>query len=211
MSAAQKALEALKLAVLQNGCDMLMTGEELRKCEKAIASLEAEIAQEAEPGVNQLIAQLHDDQKWTVSEQQQFAQFLKRFPNESSQGIMSLGDAWKHGKACAAPTAWFAEPAPQAVNADREYLQPADLGDLMRFKETTDDSEGYDISKTAIKRLAELGVVQSHGFGTYGITAFGHFALESMFSQKPSLPLMTNDDRDRAAIQKAEKAEGAKP
>lgn len=93
--------------------------------------------------------------------------------------------------------------APQAVNAERKYLQPADLGDLMRFQETTDDSEGYDIGKPAVKRLAELGVLQSHGFGTYGITAFGHFALEHMFSQRPSLPLMTNDDRDRAAIAKA--------
>lgn len=82
----------------------------------------------------------------------------------------------------------------------REYLQPADLGDLMRFQETTDDSEGYDIGKPAIKRLAELGVVQSHGFGKYSMTAFGHFALEHMFCQNPRLPLITNDDRDVAAI-----------
>lgn len=33
-------LEALKLAVRQNQCDMLMTGEELRKCEAAIAKAE---------------------------------------------------------------------------------------------------------------------------------------------------------------------------
>ncbi len=81
----------------------------------------------------------------------------------------------------------------------RNYLQPADLGDLMRFQETTDDSEGYDIGKPAIRRLVELGVVQSHGFGTYSMTAFGHFAMEHMFKQSPLLPLMTNDDRDRAA------------
>lgn len=84
----------------------------------------------------------------------------------------------------------------------RDYLQPADLGDLIRFQETTDDSEGYDIGKPAIRRLAELGVVQSHGFGTYSMTAFGHFAMEHMFKQSPLLPLMTNDDRDRAAIAK---------
>ena len=35
------ALDALRTAVLQNDCDMLMTGEELRKCRAAIASLEA--------------------------------------------------------------------------------------------------------------------------------------------------------------------------
>lgn len=87
-------------------------------------------------------------------------------------------------------------------DALRNYLQPSDLGDLMRFQETTGDSEGYDIGKPAIRRLAELGVVQSRGFGTYGITAFGHFVLEHMFEQTPKLPLMTNDDRDRAAMTK---------
>lgn len=122
MSAAQLALEALK-AVLHDcdDLDMVQSNQPGRDkgpwlmATEAIAALEAEIAQEAEPGVNQLIAQLHDDQKWTVSEQQQFAKFLKRFPNESSQGIISLGDAWMHGKACAAP---------QSVNAElREALQ----------------------------------------------------------------------------------------
>lgn len=49
MNARQLALDALKLAVLQNGCDMIMTGEELRKCEAAIAALEADIAQAVEP------------------------------------------------------------------------------------------------------------------------------------------------------------------
>lgn len=46
----QRALDALALSVRQNGCDMLMTGEELRKCEAAIAELRAEIAKpEVEP------------------------------------------------------------------------------------------------------------------------------------------------------------------
>ena len=49
MSTKQMALDALKLAVLQNGCDMIMTGEELRKCESAIVALEADIAQPVEP------------------------------------------------------------------------------------------------------------------------------------------------------------------
>ena len=35
-------LAALKLAVKQNSHDMLMTGEESRQCEKAIASVEGE-------------------------------------------------------------------------------------------------------------------------------------------------------------------------
>jgi hypothetical protein len=36
-AAAPELLEALQLAVRQNACDMLLTGEELRKCEAAIA------------------------------------------------------------------------------------------------------------------------------------------------------------------------------
>jgi len=51
------------------------------------------------PSVAQLTAQLDDyDNKWTVQEQQEFAAFIARFPNESSQGIISLGSAWKHGR-----------------------------------------------------------------------------------------------------------------
>ncbi|MDP9992011.1 hypothetical protein J2W28_001039 [Variovorax boronicumulans] len=37
VAAAPELLVALQLAVRQNGCDMLMTGEELRQCEAAIA------------------------------------------------------------------------------------------------------------------------------------------------------------------------------
>jgi len=46
MTTIEVMLEALRKAVLQNGCDMLMTGEELRKCEKAIAAGEDELARE---------------------------------------------------------------------------------------------------------------------------------------------------------------------
>lgn len=53
----------------------------------------------ARPTAKQLIAQLHDGQTWTVAEQNAFAEVLACFPNESSQGIISLGDAWKHGQA----------------------------------------------------------------------------------------------------------------
>ena len=40
----KELLEALKMATLQNQLDMLMTGEELRKCESAIAKAEAILA-----------------------------------------------------------------------------------------------------------------------------------------------------------------------
>lgn len=118
MNAKQMALDALKdirsgwIYIRQSHGDLYGVGWDRaqEKATAAIAVLEADIAQAVEPGVKQLMVQLHDEQKWTVSEQHQFAQFLKRFPNESSQGIMSLGDAWMHGKACAEPAvnAWIA-------------------------------------------------------------------------------------------------------
>lgn len=94
----------------------------------AIALCEASLArvvEPVEPGVEQLIAQLHDNQKWTVAEQQQFAVFLKRFPNESSQGIVSLGDAWKHGKACATPQAAAQPSQALELGAENERLRVA--------------------------------------------------------------------------------------
>jgi hypothetical protein len=42
IAAAPELLAALQLAVRQNGHDMLMTGEELRKCEAAIAKAKGE-------------------------------------------------------------------------------------------------------------------------------------------------------------------------
>lgn len=75
------------------------------------------------------------------------------------------------------------------------YLQMADLGLLMRFEETTSDSEGYDIKKEDVKRLANLGAIQSHGFGRYSLTEFGNFVLEYEFEQKSNLPLKTDEDR----------------
>lgn len=59
------------------------------------------VAQDASstPTVKQLTAQLDDySNKWTPQEQREFAVFLERFENESSRGIIALGDAWKHGR-----------------------------------------------------------------------------------------------------------------
>ena len=108
-------------------------------------------------------------------------------------------------------------PQPQADTRDAErwgsepvtgtpFLQEKDQHLLDRFIETTEDNEGFDIGKEAIKRLANLGVVESLGFGRYGVTMFGYWVHEHYWCQNPSLPLKTNLDRDadaRAAIAKA--------
>jgi len=89
--------------------------------------------------------------------------------------------------------------APQAQPADAPiaYLQESDQHLLHRFIETTEDDESFDIGKDAVKRLANLGVVESCGFGRYGVTMFGYWVHEHHWHQNPSLPLKTNADRDR--------------
>jgi hypothetical protein len=82
--------------------------------------------------------------------------------------------------------------------SDAGFLQENDYHLLHRFIETSEDDESYDIGKDAIRRLAELGVVQSHGFGRYSVTMFGYWVHERFWHQNPALPLMTNADRDRA-------------
>lgn len=86
-------------------------------------------ASPAAPLVAQLVAQLHDDQKWTVAEQNAFAVFASRFPNESSQGMISLGDAWKAGRAfesAADPVAPLV-PTPQPISKERDVEQLVNL------------------------------------------------------------------------------------
>lgn len=88
-----------------------------------------------------------------------------------------------------------------------DFLQPNDYYLLHRFIETTEDGEGYDITKVEIKRLADLGVVQSHGFGKYSVTMFGHWVHERYWEQNPSLPLKTNTDRDVEAAHGIQKGQ----
>ena len=42
-----------------------------------------------------------------------------------------------------------------------------------RFNETCEDGEGYDVPKTMMRRLAEIGVIHHTSRGIYGITKFG--------------------------------------
>lgn len=47
MNTIDQLVKCLKKAVLQNGCDMILTGEDLRECEKAIALGEQELKRDA--------------------------------------------------------------------------------------------------------------------------------------------------------------------
>ena len=92
-----------------------------------------------------------------------------------------------------------ARPQPVLEPLTNDFLQTNDYYLLHRFIETTEDDESYDITKAEIKRLADLGVVQSHGFGKYSVTMFGYWVHERYWEQNPSLPLKTNTDRDAEA------------
>lgn len=75
-----------------------------------------------------------------------------------------------------------------------EILQEHDLAWLIRFKETSEDDNSYDTPKDALKRLFELGVVRSLGFGKCEITSFGDYLISQHFDQVAELPLKTASD-----------------
>ncbi len=75
-----------------------------------------------------------------------------------------------------------------------EMLQEDDLAWLIRFRETAEDDNSYDTPKDALKRLIELGVVRSLGFGRCATTAFGDWLIEQHFEQAPKLPLKPEAD-----------------
>lgn len=76
------------------------------------------LASAQSPTIKQLATQLERNEKWTIAEQQAFAPFLAQFPNESSQGILSLGSAWKHGIAYAQSLAAAPQQHAQAALSD---------------------------------------------------------------------------------------------
>lgn len=101
------------------------------------------------------------------------------------------------------PTEALKDEAPRSCVTGKSFLQEEDQRALHRLIETSEDNEGFDIGKEAIKRLANLGVVGRLGFGRYGVTVFGYWVHEHYRYQNPSLPLKTKSDRDadaRAAI-----------
>lgn len=58
-------------------------------------------------------------------------------------------------------------------------LSEYDFKNLKRFEETTSDGEGYDVMKSDMERLAEIGVVRHHSRGIYSLTSFGQFVIEN--------------------------------
>lgn len=74
-----------------------------------------------------------------------------------------------------------------------EFLTDEDMAALFTFHSQASDHEadGHTVRKETMRRLAELGVVNSLGFGRYETTSFGAWLVETDFEQSPSLPLRT--------------------
>ncbi|WP_025917528.1 hypothetical protein [Herminiimonas sp. CN] len=88
------------------------------------------------------------------------------------------------------------------------YLTETDFHDLHRFMECCEDFDagGHDVPKDRMRRLAELGVVRSCGFGRHEATAFGCYVHDGVWLQSPELPLRTIAERnERAAIAASKK------
>ena len=80
-------------------------------------------------------------------------------------------------------------------------VQSADLKALMRFNETSDDGEGYDIGDQAMSRLVELGLVAKERGKMRIITSFGMWVIARENGEQTGV-LETQRDRDLAFQQR---------
>ena len=80
----------------------------------------------------------------------------------------------------------------------QQFLQPDDLATLHRFMDfcTDSDSGGYSIPKERMQRLAEIGAIESKGFGRYQVTTFGLYVLTMDADGSANLPLKTYAEYD---------------
>jgi hypothetical protein len=67
--------------------------------------------------------------------------------------------------------------------------------DVLRFHETCEDDQGYDVPKARMKSLARVGLVRSLGFGRYEFTDAGLALVEAMQAA-------ANDDDDVQQLRK---------
>jgi hypothetical protein len=75
-------------------------------------------------------------------------------------------------------------------------LSEQQIKDLLRFHETTEDDQGYDVPLDRMKSLARAGLIRSLGFRRYEFTDVGMHAVESLQAD-PDGPSL--DERMKAA------------
>lgn len=64
---------------------------------------------------------------------------------------------------------------------------------LLRFKETCDDGEDYDVEKSMMKRLETIGVINHILAGYYEITKYGFFVLNNIQYEYRTYNGLTDD------------------
>lgn len=72
-----------------------------------------------------------------------------------------------------------AQQAAQRIRKSLSLVSDEDIKHLMRFHETTEDGEGYDVPKPIMKRLASIGLIGHSSAGRYFITDFGQSVIDA--------------------------------
>ncbi|MGS3391508.1 MULTISPECIES: protein regulator of cytokinesis family protein [Citrobacter] len=89
-------------------------------------------------------------------------------------------------------------------------LQEQDINALMRFNETCEDGEGYDIGAEAMARLVEIGLAGKGPHGIRNITPFGQWVINAREGEVDLEPLKTEEDNiAESALRMAQLRTGA--
>lgn len=144
-----------------------------------------------------------------MSSREKFEQAIKaRFGDSIDYRVCKNSDgeymAWDMQVAWWAWQAAETDMAVQLANAEskcRELaaghwprLQEQDINALMRFNETCEDGEGYDIGAEAMSRLVEIGLAGKGPHGIRSITPFGQWVINAREGEVDLEPLKTEED-----------------
>lgn len=69
--------------------------------------------------------------------------------------------------------------AAQKIKKSLSMVSDEDIKHLIRFHETTEDNEAYDVPKVIMKRLANIGLIGHASAGRYFITDFGQSVIDA--------------------------------
>lgn len=102
----------------------------------------------------------------------------------AAQAMCGCGDTFGEGSVCANCLCGKYVEAGHAVADDvvQYTLTEIERDALLRFNETCDDGEGYDVPKAMMRRLATVGVVQWVGGSSYGITEIGREIVDAILA-----------------------------
>lgn len=88
----------------------------------------------------------------------------------------------------------------KAHSKDWPELSSDQLSALLRFCETCEDGQAYDVPKSMMKALAAIGVVQHMSAGIYSITEFGEAVIEKAGQSVPTFGDMESDQLSNTPI-----------